>query len=115
MYFILNLYFFFGFWLTLKFPFIQPFQIPIKVRFFDLRGHVDAVVDLNASDGFRTMFGEKRKDVRLIASDFVFGSIGNAGRLSFGKNPFLLESIGAGVSVFPTDLGNKVVNDIIGN
>ena len=80
-----------------------------------IAGGVDAVFDLNIDGDFRTIVGENRKNMGLIGSDFVFGTLGNAGGLSFGKNPLLYETIGTGISVFPTTLGNKVVNDQIGN
>ena len=78
-----------------------------------IAGGVDAMFDYTVSNGFSSSF--KDKNSKLTFSDFIFNSLGNAGGLSFGKNPILFESIGTAISVFPTTIFNKVVNDKIGN
>ena len=64
--------------------------------------HVDALVDYSIEAKLRTIVGQNRKKLGVVGNDFLWGSLGNLGANSFGKEHLLFQTVGTGVSMVPT-------------
>lgn len=70
-----------------------------------------SLFDYSKKDGFSTLgIG---KEIEQVGNDFLWNSAGNLGGASFGKVPFLFQTVGTSVTTIPTTIINEVIDNQI--